>query len=107
MHAPRAWYETCSGAIVRDAHRSNPRRVLMPSNRRSPQFTESALRSTGGYELVFSAMLLGLVGYGIDRWLGTTPVFVVTLSVLGFIGAAVSLYYRFRFEMQALAEEQA
>ena len=56
---------------------------------------------------MFSAMLLGLVGYGIDRWLGTTPVFVVTLSVLGFIGAAVSLYYRFRFEMQALAEEQA
>ena len=79
----------------------------MPSNSRPSQFTESALRSTGGYELVFSAMLLGLVGFGIDRWLGTAPFFVVTFSVLGFLGAAASLYYRFRFDMRALAEEQA
>ncbi len=79
----------------------------MPSNSRPPQFTESALRSTGGYELVFSALLLGFAGYGLDQWLGTTPIFVITLSVLGFVGAAVSLYFRFKNDMQSLAKEQA
>ncbi len=93
--------------MVQVAHRSNPRRILMPSNSRPSQFTESALRSTGGYELVFSALLLGLLGFGIDRWLGTAPFFVITLSVLGFLGAAISLYYRFKEDMQSLAKEQS
>lgn len=79
----------------------------MPSNSRSTQFTESAIRSTGGYELVFSAILLGLLGYGLDRWFETGPFFVIALSVFGFLGAAISLYYRFKLDMQTLAEEQA
>ncbi len=78
----------------------------MPSNSRPTQLTETVLHSTGAYELVFSALLLGLIGYGLDRWFGTQPIFVVTLSVLGFIGAGFSLYYRYKALSADLARER-
>ncbi|MGI9608730.1 MAG: AtpZ/AtpI family protein [Acidimicrobiia bacterium] len=78
----------------------------MPTNNRPTELTENALHSTGAYELVFSALLLGLLGYGIDRWLGTSPFFVVLFAFLGFLGASASLYYRFQFKMSELSEDQ-
>jgi F0F1-type ATP synthase assembly protein I len=56
-------------------------------------------RSSGAYELVVSPVLFALLGLALDRWLGTTPVFVVSFAVIGFVGAAVLLYYRYKFEM--------
>jgi F0F1-type ATP synthase assembly protein I len=77
----------------------------MPSNSRPAEFTENVLHSTGAYELVISAVLVGFVGYLVDRWLGTTPLFVVVFAFMGFLGASASLYYRFRFKMAELAED--
>ncbi len=61
--------------------------------------------SSGSFELVLSAAILALVGYAIDRRLGTTPWFTVGLAVFGAVGATVSLYYRYRHRMAELAAE--
>ena len=79
----------------------------MPSHSRPPQLTETLLQSTGGYELVFSALLLGLMGYGLDRWLETGPFLAIVFGVLGFLGASASLYFRYRNQVANLAEETA
>jgi len=58
-------------------------------------------RTTGGYELVLSPLLLALIGYGLDRWLGTVPVITIAFAVLGLTGAVIKLYYGYRGEMEA------
>lgn len=63
-------------------------------------FQKYMRRSTGSYELVVSAVLLALLGFAIDRWLGTLPWFTVGLAVFGFTGASVRIYYGYKTEME-------
>jgi F0F1-type ATP synthase assembly protein I len=56
-------------------------------------------KSTGSYELVFSPLLLALIGYGLDRWLGTLPLLTIIFAVLGLVGACIKIYYGYVAEM--------
>jgi F0F1-type ATP synthase assembly protein I len=56
-------------------------------------------KSTGSYELVFSPLLLALIGYGLDRWLGTLPLLTIVFAVLGLVGACIKIYYGYVAEM--------
>jgi len=50
------------------------------------QNAEQAGAAAGaGYTLIGAIMLLGLIGYGIDRWRGTAPWFLVGGLVLGIV----------------------
>jgi len=64
-------------------------------------------QSSGSYELVLSAVVFALIGLLIDRWLGTTPIFVLVFTVAGFIGAASSLYYRYKYRIAQIDAETA
>ncbi len=64
-------------------------------------------QGNGSYELVLSAVALGLVGFFIDRRLGTVPIFFLGFTLLGFVGAATSIYYRYRHQISVLQEETA
>ena len=61
--------------------------------------TQSVHRSSGSYELVVGAVLFSLIGLIVDRWAGTTPWLTVASGFVGFIGAAVSIYFRYRAEI--------
>ncbi|NNE95000.1 MAG: AtpZ/AtpI family protein [Acidimicrobiales bacterium] len=75
------------------------------SSRPTP-LTETVLHSTGAYELVLSAVVVGAFGYLFDRWLGTDPIFLLAFGIFGFVGAAASLVYRYRYQVEILNEEQ-
>jgi F0F1-type ATP synthase assembly protein I len=47
--------------------------------------TEAAPMAAASYTLIGSIILLGLIGYGLDRWLGTSPWFLVGGLILGLI----------------------
>lgn len=64
-------------------------------------------RSHGSFELAFAPVIMALIGLWIDRRLGTTPAFVITLAVLGFVGVGLKLYYAYRYEMAGHAERLA
>lgn len=64
------------------------------------EITEQMNRSAGGYELVFSPLILALIGFGIDKLFGTVPVFTVLFAVLGLIGVVVKIYFNYRAEME-------
>jgi F0F1-type ATP synthase assembly protein I len=50
------------------------------------QTAEQAGPAAGaGYTLIGAIMLLGLIGYGIDRWQGTSPWFLVGGLLLGIV----------------------
>lgn len=65
--------------------------------------TEGVQRSSGSYELVFAAVIFALIGVGLDRWLGLFPLFTLACSVVGFLGGAASIFYRYRFAMAEAA----
>lgn len=67
-------------------------------------FSRGVRRSSGSYELVASAVLLGLLGFGLDIWIGYLPIFTVSLGLLGFFGAAISIFYRYK---EAMKEQNA
>ncbi len=63
------------------------------------EMAKSIRRSTGSYELVAGAGLLGLLGFGLDSWFGYLPLFTAIFSVAGFLGAGISIYYRYKHAM--------
>ncbi len=69
--------------------------------------TDGLMRSSGGYELVLAAVLLGLFGFFLDRRLGWTPVLTVVFTICGFTGAVLSVYARYKAEIHRLGEETA
>jgi F0F1-type ATP synthase assembly protein I len=46
---------------------------------------QAAPAAGAGYTLIGAVMLLGLIGYGIDRWRGTSPWFLVGGLLLGIV----------------------
>jgi F0F1-type ATP synthase assembly protein I len=54
------------------------------------------MRSAGAYELVLAAAVFALGGWFIDGWLGIRPILTCVGAVVGFTGAVVSLYYRYK-----------
>jgi F0F1-type ATP synthase assembly protein I len=71
----------------------------LPLDVAGSELSNDMRRSSGAYELVVSPVLLALLGLALDRWLGTVPVLTVTFAIIGFAGAAVLLYYRYKLEM--------
>lgn len=63
--------------------------------------------TSGSYELVFSAVIFGGFGFFVDRWLGTTPIFLVVFSIAGLIGAGASIYYRYQYRIDQIRAETA
>jgi F0F1-type ATP synthase assembly protein I len=57
-----------------------------------------------------AALLMGLflgLGYLLDRWLGTSPVFMIVLVLLGAIGVFLKLKYRYEATMRGHEEALA
>lgn len=54
--------------------------------------------------LVTGPVLFGFLGYLLDQKLGTGPVFLLALGLLGFLGAVIALYFRYQ---AAMAKEEA
>ena len=63
------------------------------------ELTQQLHRSTGSYELVLSPVILGVFGWLLDGWLGTTPIITVIAVVVGLAGAVAKLYYGYEAEM--------
>lgn len=64
------------------------------------ELSQQMHRTTGSYELVFSPLLLALIGYGLDRLFGTLPLFTIAFAVIGLVGACIKLYYGYTSEMK-------
>jgi F0F1-type ATP synthase assembly protein I len=64
-------------------------------------------RSSGSFELVLAPVLLGLLGFWLDRRLDMVPVFTIVFSVLGIVGAVITTYYSYREGMRSAERRRA
>jgi len=60
-----------------------------------------------GIEAAIIVALFFGVGYGLDWLFGTTPIFMIALSVLGAVGLFVKWKYRYDDRMNELEAERA
>ncbi len=59
-----------------------------------------------GMEIALTVLLFFGVGFAIDSWLGTKPVFMITLTVLASIGFFVGIKYQYAARMEQLEAER-
>ena len=52
------------------------------------------------FEFAATVAIFFAIGYGLDRWLGTTPVFMVVLFLLAIIGKSLKLYYSYSASLE-------
>jgi F0F1-type ATP synthase assembly protein I len=66
-------------------------------------------RSLGqGMDIALVVLVFLGLGAVLDRWLGTKPLFMISMVVLALVGSSLRLWYSYDAEMRALeAERQA
>ena len=47
------------------------------------------------------------IGYGVDRWLGTRPLFMIGLVLFSVVGQFIKMYFDYTAAMQELEAERA
>ncbi len=58
-------------------------------------------QSHGSFDLALAPVILALLGLGLDRLIGTTPVCTIAFAIGGTIGAFAKLYYGYRAAIDA------
>lgn len=53
-----------------------------------------------GLELAVTLLVMVGIGFGVDRLFGTSPLFAIVFSVLGFAGITVKLFLGYDLEMK-------
>jgi Flp pilus assembly protein TadB len=56
------------------------------------------------FELVLTPTIFGLAGFGLDRWLGLTPLFTIVLTVWALIVVSYMTWFRYEAEMRRVEE---
>jgi Putative F0F1-ATPase subunit Ca2+/Mg2+ transporter len=56
---------------------------------------------TRAFELVVAPLVFGLVGFGLDRAFGLTPILTIIAVVIAFGGTGVKFWYGYDQEMRA------
>ena len=58
------------------------------------------------FEFAATPAIFGGVGYPIDQWLDTTPIFTIVLALWAVVGSTVLWCYRYDAKMQQIEAEQ-
>jgi F0F1-type ATP synthase assembly protein I len=67
---------------------------------------------SGGMEIALMVPIFLVLGWLLDRWLGTAPIFMIVMVVLGLVGVFCRLRYSYdqrmaEHEAERLAKRQA
>lgn len=52
------------------------------------------------FELALVPTIFGLMGYGLDRWLGTLPIFLLVFVLVAVVGLSVRQWYSYDLRMK-------
>lgn len=74
-----------------------------PPRFRVPRTDDAVMR---GMDIALTVGVFFLIGFGLDSWLNTTPIFSIALTLLAAIGFFVSMKYRYDEKMDALETER-
>lgn len=61
---------------------------------------------SNGAEIAGGLLVFFLIGFGLDAWLGTRPVFMIAMSVFAAAGIGARTYYAYTDKMQKLEDDR-
>jgi F0F1-type ATP synthase assembly protein I len=92
----------------------NPVKILVPTKALQSADQARTAATTGrndslgqGMDLALTVLLFLLIGFGLDSWLDTKPMFTIALVLLAAIGSGIAMYYRYAAAMKAHEAERA
>ncbi len=53
-----------------------------------------------GFEVVATVVIFFFIGWGLDNWLGTKPLFMVALTILALVAKLIVAWYKYDAEMR-------
>ena len=75
-------------------------KLIRPTRRRSDD-------SLGqGMDIALTVALFFGIGFALDRWLGTTPVFMIVMTLLAAVGFFAKFKYQYDARMEQLEAER-
>ncbi|MCL1995369.1 MAG: AtpZ/AtpI family protein [Defluviitaleaceae bacterium] len=63
------------------------------TDNRSAMYSALAMFTQVGLVMFSTIAVSLLIGYFLDNWLDTTPLFIITMSVLGIVASIRNMYY--------------
>lgn len=63
-------------------------------------------RGHGGWEIALSPVLVGLLGWLVDGWLDTRPIFTIVGVMVGLGGSVTNQYYQYNDRMEQAAQNR-
>jgi len=74
----------------------------------NPRAAENSAGGLGhGAEIAFGVLVFFLIGFAIDHFAGTTPVFMIVMTVFSCVGNFVKMWFGYDTQMKRLEEERA
>ena len=58
------------------------------------------------FELAVTPVVIGAIGYGLDHWLGLTPLFTLVLFLFGVAGTSYMAWFRYEAEMRRVEADK-
>jgi F0F1-type ATP synthase assembly protein I len=52
------------------------------------------------FELAFTPVIVGFMGYGLDRWLGTLPILTIVFVLIALVGLGARMWYGYDARMR-------
>lgn len=78
-----------------------------PSRLKSSPLRSSPNDSLGhGMDAALTILVFFAGGFALDRWLGTTPVFMIVMTLVAAVGYFLKFKYRYDLEMDRLDAER-
>lgn len=77
--------------------------TVQPQRQPNPNFGDGL---SIAFELVATPAVFGAMGFGLDRWLGTTPIFTIAVSVVVFATVVGLTLWRYGQEMDRVDAER-
>lgn len=70
-----------------------------------PTLGRDMTQSGGSYEMVLSGVLFALGGLWLDKQFGWTPILTIVLTVVGFTGGVLNVYYHYQRDIARIEAE--
>ncbi len=102
MRVHKLGHNVVAGAHPEELH---PLRVL-PDQRKIAEHQQSGQTLGRGMDFALVVLVFLGIGYGLDRWLGTRPLFMVGLVVFSVVGQFIKMYFEYTATMQQLEAER-
>jgi len=74
----------------------------------NPRAVENSAGGLGhGAEMAFGVLVFFLIGFAIDYFAGTTPLFMIVMTVLSCVGNFIKMWFGYDIAMKRLEAERA